>query len=119
MSKKEKLREITITEVEGTFESMFKHFKKSNKNYNFDGLSTLRNLLSNEKAKILHTIKKSKPESIYSLAKILKRDFKAVSSDLSTLEKFGFIDFISQATGKRERLKPIISVDTINIKIKI
>ena len=76
-------------------------------------------LASNEKAKILYTIKTKKPNSMYSLAKILERDFKSVSDDIKLLERFGFIEMIAEKTGKRERLKPILSSDTITINIKI
>ena len=47
----------------------------SKKDYDFSGISALRQLLSNEKARILDVIKTKKPVSIYALAKILGRDF--------------------------------------------
>lgn len=119
MAEKTKTREITIVEEGGTFATFFKKFSSESKEYDFEGLSSLRKVLSNEKARLLHIIKTKKPLSIYALAKILKRDFKAVSSDIILLERFGFIDLISEKSGKRERLRPIIIVDSINIKIKI
>ena len=118
MAEKTKTREITITEDKGTFTTFFGMFG-STKNYNFDGLATLRKILTNEKARLLNTIKYKKPNSIYSLAKSVGRDFKSVSDDVKFLEKFGFVEFISEKSGKRERLKPILVVDSINIKIKI
>ncbi len=119
MAEKTKTREITIVEEGGAFTTFFKKFSSESQAYDFEGLSSLRKVLSNEKARLLHIIKTKKPSSIYALAKILKRDFKAVSSDITLLERFGFIDLISEKTGKRERLRPIIIVDSINIKIKI
>ena len=119
MAEKTKTREITIVEEEGTFNTLLKKFSKGKKEYDFEGLTLLRRLLTNEKAKILHTIKNEKPNSIYNLAKILERDFKSVSEDIKLLERFGFIDMISEKTGKRERLRPTIVVDSLNIKIKI
>ena len=35
------------------------------------------------------------------------------------LEKFGFIELISERTGGRERHKPVLVVDSININLKI
>jgi predicted transcriptional regulator len=67
----------------------------------------------------LHTIKLKKPTSIYNLAKILSRDFKSVSDDVKLLERFGFIDLIAEKTGKRERLKPLVVVDSITIEISV
>jgi len=119
MAEKTKTREITIVDKGGTFSTFFRRFSGEKTDYDFEGLSTLRNLLSNEKARILHTIKVDNPKSIYKLAKILKRDFKSVNDDVKILEKFGFIDLIEEKTGKRERLKPILIVDSITINLKI
>src|SRR3989344_1212419 len=119
MAKKIKVREINIVDDQGVFETFFKKFTHGEKEYDFDSLSALRKLLSNEKAKILYTIKTKKPISIYSLAKLIGRDFKSVSEDIKLLERFGFLDMVSERTGKRERLKPVLVVDSINIKISI
>ncbi len=115
---KTKTREITITESKGAF-SLFKKQGTSKKDYDFEGIMALRQLLSNEKARILHVIKTQNPQSIYDLAKKLGRGFKSVSDDLKLLERFGFINFIEEKTKKRTRHKPEIIVDTITINIKI
>jgi predicted transcriptional regulator len=114
-----KTREITIVERSGAFNTIFKKFAGEKKDYDFEGVSALRRLLSNEKARLLHIIKTKKPSSIYELAKILKRDFKSVNDDIKLLERFGFIDMLAERTGKRNRLKPIIVVDSLNIKLSI
>ena len=119
MAQKIKTRDITIIEETGTFTTFFKKIAGDTKNYDFEGLSVLRKLLSNEKAKILHTIKKDHPKSLYHLAKLVGRDFKSVSDDINLLKRLGFVELISEKTGERERLKPIVTVDTINISIKI
>lgn len=119
MASKTKSSEITIIENSSAFNVLFKKFSKERKEYDFEGLSALRRLLSNEKARMLHTIKEKKPSSIYNLAKILKRDFKSVSDDIKLLERFGFVDMIAEKTGNRARLKPVIVVDSINVHIKV
>jgi len=119
MAQKTKTRQITIVDRGGTFETILRRFSSTDKEYDFEGLTALRKLLSNEKAKILNTIKTKQPNSIYDLAKMLKRDFKAVRSDLQLLSRFGFIDFISEKKGKRERLKPVLAVNSINIEIQL
>ncbi len=115
---KTKIREITITESKGTF-SVFKKIKNSKKDYDFSGILALRQLLSNEKARILHVIKTQKPRSIYDLAKKLERGFKSVNDDIKLLERFGFIELIEEKTKNRKRFKPEIVVDTIVINLKI
>jgi predicted transcriptional regulator len=119
MAQKIKTRDITIVEEGGSFNAFFKHFRTSEESYDFEGLSALRKVLSNEKAKILHNLKTKKPNSLYGLAKILKRDFKSVSEDIKLLSRFGFVDMVSEKTGNRNRLRPILTADTINISIKV
>ena len=82
-------------------------------------MSALRQLLSNEKARIIHTIKTQKPGSIYELAKNLERNFKSVRDDVKILERFGFIELIEEKTKNRIRHKPEIVVDNILINIKL
>jgi predicted transcriptional regulator len=115
---KTKIREITIKESKGSF-SIFRSSGTSKSDYDFSSILALRQLLSNEKARILNTIKTKQPKSIYELAKILGRNFKAVSDDLKHLERFGFIDFIEEKTKKRIRHKPVIAVETLVINFKI
>ncbi len=113
-----KTREITISESKGAF-SIFKKPDISKKDYDFQSLLALRQLLSNEKARILHVIKNYEPKSIYELAKRLNRGFKAVNDDVKLLERFGFIEMREEKTKNRIRHKPEIVVDSIILNIKI
>ena len=115
---KTKTREITITESKGAF-SLFKKSGTSKKDYDFSGVLALRQLLSNEKARILHAIKNQNPISIYDLAKKLNRGFKSVNDDLKLLQRFGFIELIEEKTKNRKRHKPMIISDVITIHFKI
>lgn len=115
---KTKTREITITQSKGAF-SIFRKAGISKKDYDFEGLSALRQLLSNEKARLLHTIKSRSPGSIYDLAKILGRSFKSVNDDLKLLERFGFVEMIEEKTKKRIRHKPVLLVDKIIINMGV
>jgi len=113
---KTKTREITIVETKGAF-SFFK--KPGEETLDFSGMKALRQLLSNEKARILHVIKTQNPGSIYDLSKKLNRNFKAVMDDLKFLERLGFIEFIAEKHKNRVRHKPVILVDTMTFHIKI
>lgn len=110
--------EITITTSKNAFLG-FGKLANSKEKYDFSGIKSLRKLLSNEKARILHFIKSQKPESIYELSKRLGRPFKAVMDDLKVLEKFGFIDIVENKFNGRIRHKPELVVETVNILIKI
>ena len=119
MAQKSRTRDITVVDKSGTFSPFFKKMTGSKQDYDFEGLTALRRLLSNEKARLMNVLKTKNPKSIYELAKILGRDFKSVSEDVKLLDRFGFIDMISEKTGKRERLRPVLVVDYINIQIKV
>ena len=79
----------------------------------------LKQLLNPEKIKILYTIKHSKPGSIYELAKLLKRDLKAVRNDLDILEQGGFIEIQKAKIKNRLHSKPCLLCEKINFSIEI
>jgi len=116
MAKQTKNRTITLSEREGTFSSIFHKIKGAKKN---SEISNLRQLLSNEKARLLHICKTKQPESIYQLAKLLGRDFKAVRYDIKILEEFGFVELISSHKQGRERLRPVVDADQVVITINL
>lgn len=82
-------------------------------------IQDVRSLLTNEKARLLYLIKTEKPNSLYHLAKLAGRDFKAVKQDLVLLEKFGLIKFVKEKEKNRERLKPILQADKLSISINL
>ncbi len=108
---KQRTRIINISIMPGAFSFLFRR----SEDYDFSELSQLRQILSNERAKLVSIIRTKNPESIYHLAKISKRDFKSVQKDLSLLQKFGIIEFQKGEKGKRRRFKPVISVDKLQI----
>jgi predicted transcriptional regulator len=114
---KSKIREIFIRESKGNFFFDNKQFEK--KDYDFDGLSSLKKLLSKEKARILDAIKYKNPGSIYELAKLLKKPFKATVDDLKLLERFGFIELTEEKVNGRKRMKPVIISDHVIIHLNI
>lgn len=118
MAQKTKTREITIVDKSGTFQTFFRRLT-GEKEYDFEGIAALRRLLSNERARLISVIKTRRPSSLYALAKLLQRDFKAVSSDIELLKRFGFVEMIAEKTGRRSRLRPLVVVDTVTIHIRL
>ncbi|MDP3992589.1 MAG: HTH domain-containing protein [Candidatus Pacearchaeota archaeon] len=114
-----KTREISITQSKGAFSLLRKGLFLSKEDYDFEGLSALRRLLSNEKARLLHVLKTQKPGSIYDLAKKLGRNFKTVNDDIKLLERFGFIQLVEEKTKNRTRHKPELVIDSLTINLKI
>jgi len=119
MAQRSKTREIILVDKGGSFNPLYKKAGSKKEDFDFQSLSALRRILSNERARLLHVLKNQQPGSIYSLAKILDRDFKSVFQDLKLLERFGFIDMIAEKTGKRERLKPLVVIDTLHLIINL
>jgi predicted transcriptional regulator len=119
MASKIKIRQINIVDEGGAFLTFFKKFSTEKIEFDFEGLSALRKLLSNERARLLYVLKTKNPPSLYFLAKTLGRNFKSVSEDIKLLERFGFIEMIAEKTGNRKRLRPILSTSKVQINIKI
>jgi predicted transcriptional regulator len=111
-----KIRYVDINVGKENFVSKLIGEKKT---HDFSDVKLLRNLLSNEKSRILYALKTKNPRSIYALAKLLGRDFKSVREDIRVLERFGFIEFHSEKTGKRESLMPVLTIDKLQIIIDI
>lgn len=118
MAEKSNKREIDLYITPSSFESFFRKFAGEKKQYDFSGISDLRKVLNNEKARVLYTIKYSSPDSIYHLAKLLGRDFKSVRKDIKLLEKLGFVYMKPESTGQRKKLKPQAIVDELTINVK-
>ena len=117
MAKNIKTRTITITEKQGAFSTIFNRFKSAKKQES--EVANIRHILSNERARMLHIIKTKEPSSLYELAKLLSRDFKAVRHDIKLLEKFGIVELTSSHKQGRERLRPIVDADQLIITINI
>ena len=115
MTVKNKTISIKINQKSGMFYSLFNAFKSDKQT----DVTNLRQFLSNERAKLIHTIKTDKPESIYELAKKLDRDFKAVRQDIKLLQRFGIVDLIVSHKNGRERLKPIVTLNQLIITIDL
>ena len=115
---KTKTFEIELKESKGTF-NIFKATNFNKDTYDFSSLLTLRQLLSNEKARILDAIKTKKPGSVYELSKLLSRGFKSVNDDVKLLKRFGIIDLIDEKVKGRKRLRPVIILDKIIINLEI
>ena len=115
---KGKKRIVNLYITPTSFSSLFRRISgKKVEDYDFSGIAELRQLLSNERSKILYTIKNKSPQSVYELSKLLNRDFKAVSKDLRLLEKFGFVKLVSHSVKGRKKLRPTLEVDELTVNL--
>ena len=120
--KREKTRYIDLEVKSSAFTAFFRTFGVAGKKrggIDFGEITALRQLLSDEKARILYTLRTKKPSSIYQLAKLLGRDFKSVRKDVELLRHFDLIRLEKGEKGKRKMLKPVSNLDVLHIKLKL
>jgi len=115
---KKNIKKITLDATKGAFSSIISRFRGQKSDKSSDS-SMLRSILSTEKIRMLHILKQKQPNSLYELAKILGRDFKSVRQDIILLERFGLVEMIPIHKGKREKLKPLLVVDTLEITLNL
>ena len=116
-TKKTGIKNISLQLKRSAFAALFHMFAKDDVP---EEVSKVRALLSNERARIIRTIKESKPNSLYSLAKLLGRDFKGVRKDIAILEHFGIIELVKTLPkgSRRPSVKPVLKLDALQINIQ-
>ena len=92
--------------------------KKKHEGISFESLDSMRKVLTEERLRILKTIKKDHPQSIYALAKMLHRDIKNTFDDVQFLAKMGLIE-LKKAKEGREKTTPIVKYDKILLEIPV
>jgi predicted transcriptional regulator len=84
----------------------------------FESLEAMRKVLTEERLRILRTIKKDHPQSIYELAKMLHRDIKNTFDDVQYLAEAGLVDLKKTKEG-REKTTPLVPYDKILLEIPV
>ncbi len=108
-----------FTEVKEVWEKLEKGEKvKKHEGVSFESLEAMRKVLTGERLRILKTIKKEHPSSIYELAKLLKRDIKNTFDDVQFLAQAGLIE-LKKTKDDRERTTPRVNYDKILLEIPV
>lgn len=84
----------------------------------FESLKTMRKFITDERLRILKAIRKYRPDSIYELAKIVKRDTKNVSDDVHFLSDLGLLDLRESKEG-RKKSTPVVDYKKILVEISV
>src|SRR3989344_3406653 len=79
----------------------------------FEDLETLRSVLTKERMKLMHSIRVKHPESIYELAKMTDRKWRAVANDIEILSNVGLVKLVRKEKPK-EIIKPIVNFSKMN-----
>ena len=82
---------------------------------NFEDLARALTL---KKRELLRIIKEKKPASIYELAKMANRSQENVFNDIKFLEELGLVETVKETNG-RERIKPYVNFDVLEVEIGI
>lgn len=91
---------------------------KKHEGISSESLDAMRKVLTEERIRVLKTIKKGHPQSIYELAKILGRDVKNTFDDVQFLAGMGLIELKKTKEG-REKTAPIVKYDRILLEIAV
>ena len=106
-------------EVKGVWEKVEKGEKvKKHEGLYFENLEAMRKVLTENRLKILKTVRKEHPSSIYELAKFLKRDVKNTFDDIQCLADIGLVELKKTKEG-RGRNTPIVNYEKIILEIPV
>lgn len=117
--KKAKIVIKSVDTIKEEWKDALKGNKKSIQKDNelvFTGPETVAKVFSKTRLEILLTIINQDPRSIYDVAKILKRDFKNVHSDIKFLEEVGLIE-LQETNDARNGLRPIAKFSGIELNL--
>ena len=111
----------SLDQVLDDFVEVGKKIKRREKVYPKKGtyvadVETARAIFTDGRLRIVQALKEKSPQSIYELAKILKRDFKNVYDDIHFLVQLGIVRVDEKKTGRREK-KPVLLSDKILFKM--
>lgn len=107
------LQKETISKIENRLP------QKEDRIIYIESIEAARKLMTNERIRLLSTVRERKPNSLYELAKIMHKNFKTVSVDANMLEEIGLIKFERHKVGLKELIKPIVSANKIQMEVSI
>lgn len=111
--------EDIFKEVKGVWEKIEKGEKvKKHEGISFESIDDMRKVLTEERLRILKTIKKEHPQSIYELAKMIHRDIKNTFDDVQFLAQAGLVELKKTKNG-REKTTPLVNYNRILLEIQV
>ncbi len=114
-----KSEEDLFNEVKGVWRKLEKgESTKRHEGISFENTEAMRKVLSEERLRILKTIKREHPKSIYELAKLLRRDIKNTFDDVQFLAQIGLVELKKTREG-REKTTPKVNYDRILLEIPV
>jgi len=93
--------------------------QKEDKIIYIDSFADAQRLFTPERIKFLATIRKESPDSLYALAKLLKKDFKTIHADARLLSEAGILKLVSHKQGARAKVRPVFREKEIDLKLAV
>ena len=84
----------------------------------FEDVKTLRSILTPARIELMHVIRVKNPESIYELAKMTNRKWRAVANDIEILNTAGLVE-LDKREEPKEVVKPSVNFNKMNIGVSI
>ena len=84
----------------------------------FTSLEAARHVITDERMRLLQTVKKEKPDSIHELARLLGRDVKNVHQDVHLLRRLGLLT-LGVSRARRLPGRPRVTYDRIDFSIPV
>ncbi len=84
----------------------------------FIDVETFQSVLTLKRLELIHMIHEQKPNSIYELAHLVKRNLKNVQNDISLLARIGLVS-ISKKREVRRNVIPRVDYDRLQVQIPI
>jgi predicted transcriptional regulator len=109
----EKVKAQTIKDVENHVP------QKEGKIIYIDSIDALRTLITKERLKMLSSVREKKPNSLYALAKLLKKDIKTIATDTELLSSAGLLKLETYKDGKRTKVRPSVTASKISLELAI
>jgi predicted transcriptional regulator len=82
-------------------------------------IDVARQILTPERMRLLSTVRRSKPGSLYALAKLMNRNLKSVMTDADMLHHFGLLKLESYMQGKQKKVRPGIEARKIQLELAV
>jgi predicted transcriptional regulator len=82
----------------------------------FTSLEAARKVLTPKRLQLLRMIRQDRPDSVYQLARLVRRDFKNVHADLQALAVYGLVSLERTQTGRRTTV-PRVPFSAIEFRI--
>ncbi|MCI4626303.1 MAG: hypothetical protein L3V56_10120 [Candidatus Magnetoovum sp. WYHC-5] len=84
----------------------------------FKNMEVMKEVLTDERLKMIRTIKKDNPMSINELARLLERDYRQTNEDVEYLAQMGLIE-IEYSVPDNDKIVAHVSYDRILLEIPV